>query len=972
MPVDHIKEYQSLESSYSDWSVALVKYFFGPENNNKQVRLATTKEILDQNFSNLGGYTGFLKALRKGPNWDIPYYYDNNLHDIGLAINKQWENRSYRNNYPRELIEYNHAPPFLPYLCLLALAWTHEEHDELHDSAYFNRLDLLYPNHGIKLKLKDWDKLWDNLHKWTHFMNCAWGAFKVDRVGQMAYVGIPRAQIIFTPKKLDNLHELFKFLNLSSTVQVSHEYLRNLILAQEAASTRLLQKFLFDEIKNNTPLGQTAIDFISDYLSAWDENIQPTTNSINLSKNNTRDISKIELNIVLEANVENNLELHIGCNGLKGLDLSEFNIRDFKFKNIQSDFYLAVNNQSVTIDAAEILKNKKEFIVKTVSQYKHLNGIRLELKHKKIRFFDLAWITPTHIIETSTYKLDREQLVLVSPEGANDWDQLYKKESFRLKAELYPSILPSGYRLYIVESFKKIPEDILSKYFSRSGYKSDKTKYIWLKEGTRIENSTARRVYTDYDPPILGALTGKNVTIECSGAKLCRISTTNEPVIKIGLQVVYYSFELDPNYSVITITSKIESEILSSIDFGVVKELSFNRSIEIKSYIDKYGLISSNYGILGTKLNHTLKSYDFKQISNLTYHDYKHIEFNKSFYLLESLTQKNKFIYQEFSRRCFSIANANYYTFNREILSLSALGHIELVKDQRGKISHIIPIPRQIYLLPFKNNDLYLGVITGCGLVNDLKNILTNASELEFKVNYTEQKAQILPHRIIIAHSDLIAFELLCEQNNLHFDKIPACAIILNWSCDLNDWLTSSDLRWYPHQIPKHDEEYNPRFYRNTEVHSTNAPDKLFYINDRYIPNYSYQILIKQPDINSRETTEKYAFVRDSSWAKWKTHLAIAEGDNTMIPYSESNNSIIVPKNLNFPYLINRALCMCSGLSPSIVKNSKYYISNSFGILPNEDSVSYISECFEYTNIPLDIANLAATKVNGLIKVFQT
>ena len=87
---------------------------------------------------------------------------------------------------------------YLPFLCLLCLAWTEGEED-LHDAAFYARLENLYPNNGLTPNLlPSWDHLSDRLQKWTERLAGRSGWFVVERLGQMVHVGIPRSQVILT------------------------------------------------------------------------------------------------------------------------------------------------------------------------------------------------------------------------------------------------------------------------------------------------------------------------------------------------------------------------------------------------------------------------------------------------------------------------------------------------------------------------------------------------------------------------------------------------------------------------------------------------------------------------------------------------------------------------------------------------------------------------------------------------------
>ena len=57
--------------AYSVWNDRLLRYFFGSFASNEQIRLTLTKDLLDSEFGDLGGYESFKFAVLSGPEWPI-------------------------------------------------------------------------------------------------------------------------------------------------------------------------------------------------------------------------------------------------------------------------------------------------------------------------------------------------------------------------------------------------------------------------------------------------------------------------------------------------------------------------------------------------------------------------------------------------------------------------------------------------------------------------------------------------------------------------------------------------------------------------------------------------------------------------------------------------------------------------------------------------------------------------------------
>src|SRR5436309_114601 len=145
--------------SYTSWAVRLIRHFFGPQFADQRVRLLVTRNILDENFPDLGGFNGFVQAVQSGPEWFSDK--SDTLYSRGNRLFRQWKHTSIRPSaYPRELVELHDAPPFLTYLCLLCLAWTEGDSEAFAANAFYSRLERLCSHHELRNHLGDWLPLW--------------------------------------------------------------------------------------------------------------------------------------------------------------------------------------------------------------------------------------------------------------------------------------------------------------------------------------------------------------------------------------------------------------------------------------------------------------------------------------------------------------------------------------------------------------------------------------------------------------------------------------------------------------------------------------------------------------------------------------------------------------------------------------------------------------------------------------------
>lgn len=183
---------------WSEWTRRLSELFFQESSAGVEVRLRVTRDVLDGEMPDLGGVEGFKLVLQCPP---VSLGEDVLLVERGLELLRSPKLR------PRDY------PTYLPYLCMLCLAW--DEEYEGHANDFYGRLASLYPNHCLdqqldgRTALAKWDELWEGLARWANrTMEGRFGTFNPGVIGH-AYVGKPRYQMILTSRWVAGLPVLF-------------------------------------------------------------------------------------------------------------------------------------------------------------------------------------------------------------------------------------------------------------------------------------------------------------------------------------------------------------------------------------------------------------------------------------------------------------------------------------------------------------------------------------------------------------------------------------------------------------------------------------------------------------------------------------------------------------------------------------------------------------------------------------------
>lgn len=103
------------------------------------------------------------------------------------------------------------GPPVLPILATYVLAVNHGEEDNFSPHAYYDRLDALLGGPRCRVdSLKPSRRLWEALELWSkHLASGQYGVFEVGIVGQQAYVGVPRRQVLLSRQERAPLRRAF-------------------------------------------------------------------------------------------------------------------------------------------------------------------------------------------------------------------------------------------------------------------------------------------------------------------------------------------------------------------------------------------------------------------------------------------------------------------------------------------------------------------------------------------------------------------------------------------------------------------------------------------------------------------------------------------------------------------------------------------------------------------------------------------
>ena len=99
---------------FSDLSTRLTDYFFGPHQDQRRVRLMVNREVLDGEFSYLGGTEQFLEDMRNGPDWNNINSSFTTIRDRALYLWDIWKEPHLRGDQYPDVGSHGQDGPPLP------------------------------------------------------------------------------------------------------------------------------------------------------------------------------------------------------------------------------------------------------------------------------------------------------------------------------------------------------------------------------------------------------------------------------------------------------------------------------------------------------------------------------------------------------------------------------------------------------------------------------------------------------------------------------------------------------------------------------------------------------------------------------------------------------------------------------------------------------------------------------------------
>ena len=996
-------------ATFEEWNQGLLDFYFNPLNKGINIRFEVDKEFLDEEFYDLGGSAGFLKAVRIGP----AHLNNNNYRGLArkfLELVKPWEDT--RGNQANMLS----PPKFMPYLILFCYAWSIGGDES--PQSYFVRLTQLYPNHGLKFltechlyKNEDQENgVFHDLPNWANLphpdgMGGRYGFFFPKCLGNSG-VGWPQGQVILSSSRKQRLGYLFQMIGINSEAAEDisrQELIGRLRQNEHEARVAFGNKILELIYENNDEL----INYILGKIKDWDGSI-PFTRGNNIKKRmaNCRPLLLVKLNgnPKLTLTVENELEKY--PSGEISFSINNFiyscpvrrtgsNRPNFKQQAEKTDLDFAnsifeeLNCEGSWKNGAEELPvrlayRKKDFVILQVDNSQHLIETN-KLPHIGAVYF---------ILNCKNKEILEAWNILVTDARIRQHSLLqdYTKR-FRQLSEV------SNCQIWCITKIQEVSPDLLQPPIFIGQQQSDPI-FVKLVGGYRISSIQNKTTYFSWGPPQAHVcIVFNKQIIEAENATIAECKSL-ESVPSQGdlLKTETKIYSVIPNAG----EKFISLKILEENGGKILQELPvfFNWKDDVKPLsegsfiIGKLGESTIGEGLAGVRLSvdNNIGSSDIGQIERFTERiarfkptSQQVQNYNLPGAFLTWLADKGgrvpygvvrDFLASQIITRSFGNASPSP---SSELKALRQLGHIEIETDNYGRFNYVRPLPPSIYALPTKSRDnLFRAALTGCYTKHQFNGLKSNATRLGLSWDSIKQVGggdydkifYFVPFLEIIKYNEdqLSLIEDLANSLNIKWIKTPPAFSIFEWAGSLSDWENS--LHWNEDATDVGDAKYDTTlfdFSKNVDE-IWRADPQLRWFGSNSVGQIS---LLRWPDpqtnihhrhqIKKRKNgTTSYAFVRQREWGWWFS--IISQNNQQGFAYFPNNGRVILPEGADLPHLLSRILTLCSGLAPSYIPALDF--SPDEKVFLGQVYSNNVKLFVQYTDVPFNIAKSVFAKVN--------
>ena len=982
-------------ATFEEWNQGLLDFYFNPENKGSKIRFEVDKEFLDEEFYDLGGSAGFLKAVRIGPahlkDFDHP-----NLAAKFIGLVQPWGDAR------KKKIDRLSPPTFMPYLVLFCYAWNIGD-TELSLQNYFTRLDEVYPNHGLKIltKLHLYKKygIFNRVSCWANSpqpdgMGGDIGFFIPVPIGRKSGIKWPQGQVIITDTRRARLGYLFNQMGIQPFCRESdifdNESLINAIKGVENVAKWSLglsnYKLIIEE-------NSVILDQIREEIRNWDGSIKVLPSS---GDGGGMRCEAGRLLLVLEKKGRMNPKLR----ALVAVE-NEFRVDGCVCLHKDNKIYRC------SLGGGDFFREQNDLnwlswkqITDEIYQGKWINEeenqeIELLLKHSNCNLKYLEIFGNCFIEKISPF-LGGVVYLIVNMDS--DLGRSWKAWVEEVKACVGDGVvcecktqwekgyeLPEEFEFWYIDSWEKLTPALKDSAPSESACGSLSNSRAWLRGGLRVKSASGKpKTYFPFDPPqIVLSMVKGDETLEINNDDGILVDADSPSHLisdsNLGLPIQVqkvFDINLVSKKSLVSVKVMQENICINTINIHFNwKNTDIHMVSDGHFRLNKFGIPSNDSkGLAGSVLEPSLP-FDVLEVTTFPkrFHrdhpvikDKPYLPGDLLAWLAGNVLTSRRIPYGRvksfFKKRKVSIGLSNEFSVkvHNELKALWQLGHIEIEIDVMGRYKNVYPLEACLYTLPVKDEKgRYQVALTGTYTKEQFLKII-ELSRLQNDIEWVsvkqlgggdyEKQYFFVPRLELFLAKDIGLLEDVAKNSNVKWQPSPPALAIAEWGGSLEEW--KSNLVWLSDSRKLGPESYDPKQFKFYE-RADESDIKLLRSKDRITgQHYEHQLQkIAGHDIS-------YAMIIQREWACW--YCIVNENDRcSSFMYNSTTGSLLIPVGAELPLVLTRAFVLSSGHAPrySLVSINEGNLMSNWKL----DSGMYI----EFDRIPKEIVCKVLTKVGA-------
>lgn len=995
---------QPLDDRFSEWNLRLLRSFFSEASEGEEVFLRVDKEFLDQVGQDIGGDSGFLEAVCKGPGW---FLSRKSFTDSVIELKKQRRKPSRIYKDPEIFdIKYHgvRAPAYLPYLAALV------RNDAENATSYYGGLvrDLRLQHRFNWQEMSRIEKVWDDLEEWTRENRGRFGIFKRRVLGGYRLIGVPRSQSILKPSDIENLAKVFTQTQVMPGQELSEESFTRILSDARASGSmftagfqRALEIDAFEQ-----PIRAAILNAYSD----WDGTIPVRVVGSTDVESSVDDRNENEIYMGISLYVVRDFPLQLSPSWRVPAiqDIGKFEVEKdgliwngqfsgtegantARAHNLEGGFWDAAKRASdsmITFDARFFVSEDSEPTMLKLTLTKRLLWVLtpaidnitggIELREGNLPASGPAFLmAPPRSVQALQGYIEREkpECEVVSAFGVpKDWLIVRLIDCALLSEE--QRLLPDG----------------------EKGARP-RPRAIRFVGGKSIRRGYSR-MYLPYDLPFIELDAPQGARVDCSGgieveeqSSLLSLKVDGHvdwsPLKRFKINLPHSrsaSYELK---AISADGSNLGRAKLRIADMGgdVVdtgKPFSLDRiGRPMHSYEGLSGAVLGTSHSNSTAISSELNDYALTVLELGFSIDCQNLKVGVHEKFLDALAQSGSLNYgvarDLLQRLLLSAGNSDEPVFL--LLELRRRGYLGVSTTYKGHIARIHAIKPTLYSLPLTFDGHSIWGVAGTLRIDHWK-ILALKNEAWRAHQLNSSSGAFEPWRLVIGERSA-ALEI-CSQFGFQFSEKP-CISVANWSASLSIFReeTFRNTMESIGSARKGAMRLNASTGRFTATPYGNVCE-LWRVRDLDIGVGSLYVLAEQGN---------YAFVNDSRWGVWLAldafakHMSRYPGMDGVHPlpitYELAKRTIWLPARISLPTVLERALVLCSGASPDVLTlqkditedaKSRLLLIRTKDGLPQFSANSFYTDMADgkwlaYRYVPENIAGIIADKLGAVLDV---